>query len=288
MANSQAHKLGQLVGKEIEAAIRDQLSAIAAEFGLYLDYYGRRPARKRRVKVRWEDEQGSTHDLDYVLEKGGTATHVGDPRAFIETAWRSYGRHSKNKAQEIQGAILPLAQKHRNDKPFLGSVIAGVFTIASVEQMRSAGFTVIHCPHETVVSAFEAAGVNVSLEDTTDEEDIKRRIEAFVRLSPDQKARVRQQIVSLNHEAFSSFFDSLRDNLGRRVQEILVRPVFGADSSFSSVEEAIGFISLHDEGIPAGNFVRYEIQVRFSNGDRIEAELGTRERAVAFLKRQSN
>jgi len=154
--------------------------------------------------------------------------------------------------------------------------------------MQSAGFTVLHCPHETIVRAFESAGINISLEDKTGEADIERRIEAFVSLSPDQKARIRQQIISLNHEAFASFFDALRDNLGRRVKEILVRPVFGLDNTFSSVEEAISFISIHDEGIPRGNFVRYEIQVRFSNGDRIEADLGARDRTIEFLKRQSD
>ena len=54
---------------------------------------------------------------DYVLERGGTDTVRGLPAAFIETAWRRYTKHSRNKAQEIQGAVLALAHAKRLPAP---------------------------------------------------------------------------------------------------------------------------------------------------------------------------
>jgi hypothetical protein len=55
--------------------------------------------------------------LDFVLEKDGSVVTRGTPIAFIETAWRRYAKHSRNKAQEIQGAIIPLLETHRNYAP---------------------------------------------------------------------------------------------------------------------------------------------------------------------------
>jgi len=46
---------------------------------------------------------------DHVLERGGTDAMRGVPAAFIETGWRRCTKHSRNKAQEIQGAVLALA-----------------------------------------------------------------------------------------------------------------------------------------------------------------------------------
>ncbi len=93
--------------------------------GLYLDFFGERPGVRTGKKLKWEDEDKNSHELDFVIEKDGSRTEQGQPVAFIEVAWRRYTKHSRNKAQEIQGAVLPLAAKYRWDKPFLGVVLAG-------------------------------------------------------------------------------------------------------------------------------------------------------------------
>ena len=146
MAQSPAHRLGQIIGDQLEAALYEPLLSIAQEFGLYLDYKHSRPARGGRKKVAWTDSYGNTHDLDYVLEEGGSEKMQGCPRAFIETAWRRYTKHSRNKAQEIQGAISPLATTYQNFRPFLGVVLAGIFTEGSLDQFRSHNFNVAYCP----------------------------------------------------------------------------------------------------------------------------------------------
>lgn len=107
MALSPAHRLGQSIGEQLEAALHEPLQAIAQEFGLYLDYPHKRPARSNRKEVAWQDAHGNTHNLDYVLEEGGSENERGRPRAFIENAWRRYTKHSRNKVQEIQGAVGP-------------------------------------------------------------------------------------------------------------------------------------------------------------------------------------
>ncbi|MEW6529677.1 MAG: hypothetical protein AB1473_02500 [Thermodesulfobacteriota bacterium] len=153
MAESPAHKFGQIIGDTLEAAIEPLLKRVAEEHGLYLDRKGRRPARKGR-KLSWKDQHGNVHDLDYVLERGGTPRKIGVPVAFIEAAWRRYTKHSRNKAQEIQGAILPLKETHYRAAPFVGVVLAGEFTQGSLEQLRSLGFSILYFPYEAIGANF--------------------------------------------------------------------------------------------------------------------------------------
>lgn len=78
MAESLAHKFGQIIGNVLEAAIEPALREFAVEHGLYLDKKGHRPARAGK-KVTWTDRYGNAHDLDYVLERDGTDNHIGKP-----------------------------------------------------------------------------------------------------------------------------------------------------------------------------------------------------------------
>lgn len=120
MAESPAHRFGQLIGNLLEELVESFLLEFANRNRLYLDYQKRLRTARKGKKVTWEDSYGNVHDLDFVLERGGNDDVLGTPVAFIEVAWRRYTKHSRNKVQEIQGAILPLAEKHRWCNPFLG------------------------------------------------------------------------------------------------------------------------------------------------------------------------
>src|SRR5436190_1969157 len=159
MAEAAGHKFGQFVGEYCEAALEPLLQDFADKHGLFLDKKGPRPARTGK-RLRWVDSFGNGHDLDYVLERGGSPEKVGTPVAFIESAWRRYTKHSRNKAQEIQGAILPIAEKYKNSSPFTGVVLAGVFTQGALTQLSSSGFCVLYFSYETVIKAFRKFGIN--------------------------------------------------------------------------------------------------------------------------------
>lgn len=166
MAQSFSHKWGQIIGDLIEGTILELLQAVADEFKLYLDYKKPRKARPGK-KVAWKDRYGNTHDLDYVLERGGTETAVGVPAAFVEIAWRRYTKHSRNKAQELEGAVVPLADTYSHLHPFLGIVLAGVFTKGSINQLRSRGFSLVYFPYESVLKAFSLVGIDASFDEDT-------------------------------------------------------------------------------------------------------------------------
>src|SRR2546426_5412878 len=164
MAESPAHRFGQIIGGILEVAIEPVLQQFAQEHGLYLDQKGPRLARQGN-KVSWTDLNGNVHDLDFVLEKDGSPAHKGTPVAFIEVAWRRYTKHSRNKAQEIQGAIIPLAETYKNASPFIGVVLAGVFTEGALAQLRSLGFCVLHFSYESVISAFKDYRIDAAFDE---------------------------------------------------------------------------------------------------------------------------
>lgn len=147
MAKAPGHKFGQVLGNLLEEVVlyeilKPRLQEFARAKNYYLDWQKDRPAREGK-KVTWGDKYGNKHDLDFVIEAGGTDTEIGKPIAFIEAAWRRYTKHSKNKAQEIQGALLPIIELHHLSAPFFGVVLAGEFTEPAIEQLKNNRFAVI-------------------------------------------------------------------------------------------------------------------------------------------------
>ena len=287
MARSPAHRLGQIIGDQLEAAVREPLAAIAGEFNLYLDYHHPRKARGGKKRVAWKDSKGNTHILDYVMEEGGSETVEGRPRAFIEIAWRRYKKHSKNKAQEIEGAIMPLAETYQDSHPFLGVVLAGEFTEPSLEQFKSNRFNLIYCSYGTMLQAFASEGLDVSSEEDTGDDVLQRKVDAFEGTSRGQRERIAAQIRELHAEQFETFLDALRSSLRRRVEFVLVLPLYGNEQRFYAIQDAVDFISTHVPSTLSLKFVKYELNVRYSNGDEIRGVFQDKQDALEFLSGQA-
>ncbi len=285
MAESPAHKLGQLIGIELETAFCEHLQAVADDFGLYLDYQHSRPSRGMNSKVTWKDSFGNRHDLDYVLEDGGTEDRVGVPRAFIETAWRRYTKHSRNKLQEIQGVLCPLEKTYHNYRPFLGVILAGNYTDDALQALKSQGFKILHCPYRTIVQAYANTGVDVSSEENSSERDLREKLSTLEMLSEKDRRHVRNQILELNKDQFASFFAKSRDHLGRCVESVFVITLTGTSNVFDSTQDAIRFL-LRDWIPESGSkdVVKFELNVRYSNDDEIRATFQCKEKALSFLR----
>lgn len=167
MAESPSHRFGQIIGALLEEILLPVLHDFCTSRGLYLDRHGARIGVRSGKKVSWEDKYGNVHDLDFVIEKNGSTSRQGNPVAFIEAAWRRYTKHSRNKVQEIQGAILPIAEKYQRESPFLGVVLAGEFTKASLEQLVSLNFEVVYLSYRSVIDAFAHVGIDVRFDEHT-------------------------------------------------------------------------------------------------------------------------
>lgn len=286
MATSPSHTLGQFIGDRLEESLYEPLSVVSTDFQLYLDYKHARTARSGRRKVAWEDGLGNIHDLDYVLEAEGTDAVYGSPKAFIESAWRRYTKHSRNKAQEIQGAIIPLAEKYHESSPFLGVVLGGEFTQGALDQFASHGFSVLHCPYETMMSAFDMAGLDLRTQENSPTEELAQKAQQCQELGPEKLSLISKSIREVHAESFNFFLEQLRKSLSRVITQIHLLGLFGQMSDFGNIPEALSFLEGFDERSPKGNLMKFEIIVRYSNGDELRASFGSKKDAMSFLKSQ--
>ncbi|MFT4884257.1 MAG: hypothetical protein ACI8U4_001771, partial [Natronomonas sp.] len=233
MARSPAHRFGQIIGNTLEDALEPRLRRFTDENDLYLD---RESAERRRSgkTVRWDDAYGNTHKLDYVIEENGTVDERGDPIAFIEVAWRRYTKHSKNKAQEIQGAIRPLVEKYEDNAPFSGVVIAGEFTDNAVKQLESLGFTVLYFEYDTITQAFEREGIDAYWEEDTPEDELQAEVDKWEALSESGQRKIAEHLIDLNKEKVDHFFSELEATITRTIDVIRILPLSGRSHDFEA------------------------------------------------------
>jgi hypothetical protein len=284
MAESPSHRFGQVVGNLLEEILLPELLTFCRAGGLYLDRHGARVNVRRGKKLSWEDKYGNSHDLDFVIERGGTEDCRGRPVAFIEAAWRRYAKHSKAKAQEIQGAILPIAEKYELEAPFLGAVLAGIFTAPSLEQLRSLGFQLVYLPYESIVAAFASAGIDARFDETTSDEDFRACVDKIEAMPKLPRTRVKEAILASNRAAFEDFFTRLRRKLDRTTMRITVLPLFGTPSNFANLTDAVQFITTFDREAKSREFRKFEVIVVFSNLDEIKGIFSEEQEAIRFLR----
>ncbi|MHB8178735.1 MAG: DNA methylase [Vulcanimicrobiaceae bacterium] len=284
MAESPAHRLGQIIGEVLEAALAPRLRAFAEEHLLFLDMKGPRPARHPNKKLSWRDSLGNVHDLDFVLERGGSPDKVGTPVAFIECAWRRYTKHSRNKAQEIQGAVSALANTYSHVAPFLGVVLAGEFTGGALKQLRSLGFEVLFFPRSDVVSAFAQAGIDIGYGEGTPDDYVASEVGKWDVLPVQSRQMVVNALVTEGSAEVVHFFDTLRRVILRKIKDIIVLPLHGREAVLHTIAEAIDYVEHKGDGEATLPFLRFEIVIRYETGDTISASFGNTGDALDFLR----
>lgn len=282
MAESNSHKFGQVIGALLEIAIEPHLKEFADKHGLFLDKKGHRLARTGK-KLTWSDIKENKHDLDYVLERGGSPASLGSPVAFIEIAWRRYTKHSRNKAQEIQGAIIPLLEKYSHVSPFAGVVLAGEFTKGSLDQLKSQGFAVMYISYRSVLQAFKSFGIDAASDEGTSEEEFKAKLVALEKL--ETLNGIAEELIKNNGDQVKEFFSKLEHAVSRYVQNIIIWPLHGERENSNNIEDAINFIKKYSEEPTPFSFVRYEIIIQYNTGTVINARCINKMEAIEFLER---
>jgi hypothetical protein len=63
-----------------------------------------------------------------------------------------------------------------------------------------------------------------------------------------------------------------------------VLPIHGTAFNGNSIEEAIEFIEKYNEFPQLEVFVRYEVEIRFMNGDSAKGNYQDKERAIEFFR----
>lgn len=285
MARSKSHQLGEFIGAFFEDLMKKPIREFADKNGLYFDTFGPRKARGGK-KLTWTDVHGSKHDLDFVIEKGGTEEHVGEPVAFIELAWRSYTRHSKNKAQEISGAVNPICEKYELSKPFKGAILSGQFTENSLNQLKNDSFHVLYIPFDKLVQAFSIHGLDVYFDEESKESDVKKKYAAVVKRSNKLLLeKIREEILQSCEKEINQFVSELSQSYNRKIKTICILPLHGTRTEVIDIEKAIDFINGY-ENIPEENHLEYiEVIVTYNNGTLIQCQFKEKADAIDFLKK---
>lgn len=285
MAKSYAHTFGEFLGAFFEDLMKKPIREFADKHHLFFDTMGDREAREGK-KVTWTDIHGSKHDLDFVLEKGGTQSVVGEPVAFIETAWRRYTKHSKNKVQEIAGAVNPICEKYSLTKPFKGAILSGQFTENSLSQLRKDNFHVLYIPFDVMVTAFNKYDFDINFDENTKESAFRLKLQALTkRANIPVLEQVREELLNLCKEDISCFIDELSASYNRKISSICVLPLHGKRIEVFNIQDAIDFINEYKD-IPVDNKLEYvEVFITYNNGAVIHCQFPDKAESVAFLNK---
>jgi hypothetical protein len=268
---SSGHKLGQLIGDWYEEYfVLPLLQRVGKNLNLFVD--SRFITRKaRKEKILWDDLYGNSVDYDYVLELGGSAHKLGIPVAFIECFWRRGTRHSKDKARDDSGKLMPMRETYPPAR-FLGIVSAGDFTKPARELVRSKGIDLFYVPKEKIVNAFESCGLRIDYPDKLPEDEKANLVEKFDRHFTVSKMKaVQKALIELVGQAtIESYVDRVRATLSALPQQI--RFILRHDSmpiAFESVTAATNFLKS-----PTFNMTSpiesYLYQVTYSDGSEFE------------------
>ncbi|MGB8688133.1 MAG: hypothetical protein WCD53_12460 [Microcoleus sp.] len=289
MAESSSHKFGQELGKLIENIVlndilKPRLQQFVQTKNYYLDWQRTRPARTGK-KVTWKDKYENKHDLDFVIEIDGNDRQLGTPVAFIECAWRRYTKHSKNKAQEIQAAILPIIELHNLSAPFYGAVLAGEFTKPALDQLRNNGFAIIYIPYQDVVAAFKEINFDIAFDETTPDKAYTTASKQLAALISSDRKKLGEALIRVSKQEVDRFMDTLRNSLERYIAKIILIPLFGTKYEFESIDDALIELNTLDIEHPSGEFERFEVIVDYNNNDTIRATFQNKNLLADFLRK---
>jgi hypothetical protein len=273
-----------MIGHFFEEFFSDTFSAFARERNLYCDQKGPRPAvRGDKLKVTWLDSDGNSHDLDYVLEVGGSETNQGQPIAFIELAWRRYTKHSRNKSGEIEGSLLHLRNTYRSCR-FVGALLAGEYSDGGLRQLRSHQIAVLHIPFKKIAAAFRIKEVDLEYPESASDAVKRQVISRWESLSEADLKAIRRALQRAIKNDLGNFMDALESAISREVESVRILSLYGEEIQCHSIAESIELLNRYEPS--TGKILehyKFEIYIRFKNGSKVEGTFMTKAEALEFL-----
>lgn len=283
MAEAPGHLLGQYIGSFLEAASEPELRALTAKHGMHLDVKGERPGIRSGKLLSLLDANGNKHDLDFVIERPGKGGGPPVYAAFVECAWRRYTKHSKAKAQEIQGAVLPLIDTYRDVSPTPAAIVAGQWSRPSIKQLESWGFVVMLMDFQKLASAFAMHGIDIAGKDDVLDAFWARQVDVIRNLNTESRTARIEQIRATHKDDYESFIKDLEARIVRTIENIVVYPLHGTTLTFDSIDRAITAVKSYSMVATDLKFMRFEFLVSYTNGDNIRASYTSEHAAVEFL-----
>ena len=70
----------------------------------------------------------------------------------------------------------------------------------------------------------------------------------------------------------------------RYIAEVRLIPLHGTPVKCASVREAIAFVSAYGEEEKCEPLAKYEVQIRYNNGDKVDAQFNEKSSVIEFLE----
>jgi hypothetical protein len=278
MAQSPAHALGQIIGNLIEETVGSILADFTIENSLFLDTHGKRESREGCLLIG-EDNHGNKHALDFVLEKNGSGDVVGEPVAYIEVGWRRYKKHSKNKVQEIESALKPIAIKHADSAPFLGVILVGEFTQPSLQQMRTTGWNVVYVPSEIIWNSFQKTGHDIYFDNNTPEHECQQMASKLKLMSNADRTQIIQEFASQFKSYITPMLVQLKKCATRKIKTVQVEKHTGMKSKFKSPSLAAKSLKQPQKALRPF----YRVKIKYNDGTSMRKDFDKQKDVKCFL-----
>ncbi len=274
---SSGHKLGQIVGDWYEKYFAlPLLSEVSEHLGLFID--NRYLHRKcRREKIIWKDSENNCVDYDFVLELNGNDNSFGVPVAFFETFWRRGARHSKDKARDDSGKLLPMRSTYPTAR-VLGIISAGDFTEPAREYVSSRHIELFYVPKEKIISAWRLEGLDIDYDDRAPEEtksELAKKTQKAIEKDPLLLESIASRLKLLVGEStLNSFKLLIHSKLSATPQEyIITMAVKSRPIVFKNYSDVDIFINQHEPEIDtSAKKITYNFDVVFGDGDTFSGE----------------
>lgn len=224
--SSSGHKLGQIIGDWYEEYFAlPLLEKAAKELGLFLDCRFKK-RECRGDKIIWADVDGNKVDYDFVMELGGTAKKHGIPVAFFETFWRRGARHSKDKARDDSGKLLPMKATYPTAR-VIGVISAGDFTAPAREYVLSRGIDLFYVEKQKILDAWSKHGMTIDYPDKTPETEktkLSNKVILTLEKNPNLYKEVAKTLSKLcNKKAIDSYIHRLVGKIGAVPQKYSIQ-----------------------------------------------------------------
>lgn len=100
----------------------------------------------------------------------------------------------------------------------------------------------------------------------------------------ESRIEVWNKLLELNRKSLEEFMLHMERAVLRQINGIRIFPLHGSARDCFSIHDAIEFVTAYDEAAPTGPLVKYEVIIKYDNGDKIEGQFQDRTTTVEFLR----
>ncbi len=165
----------------------------------------------------------------------------------------------------------------------MGTILAGVFTVGAISQLKSLGFSVLYFSYQDVMASFQTIGIDAQFDEQTTDANFEAKIQKWEELSPEQHLKLITGLLETNVLETERFINTLRIMVNRSIETIRILPLHGILYQCETIQQAIQYLEDYPtEGI-IYPLIRFEVEIKYSNGDTVNNSFTDKEMIIRFL-----